>query len=108
MKKPDPVDLYGGEHAPLFSDDEFIERHPCLFHFLADTKWDDGSARETATLLVFFDAGRLKAALKDRAYARVAFVTADTVGGLFSKLESGLAMEGLEWRAEQKWKGKGR
>lgn len=108
MKRPEKTEVTGGEFATLFSDDEFVRVYTHLFHFLADTKWDDGGARETATLLLFFDAGRLKGALKDRAASRVAFVTADSVAGLLMTLERGLGEDSLEWRPESKWKGKGR
>lgn len=76
--------------------------------YLCDTSWDDGSARETTTVLVFVEAGAFKVAINDRALARSAFLSADSLLGLLDAAELALREEELDWRAKKATPGKGR
>lgn len=82
-------------------DATFEGKHPFLAGFLAETKWEDGTARETGTVLVFCDDGVLKCCLNDRDQKRVCFLTASTWDGLVGKVEEGLEEGTHEWRAKK-------
>lgn len=101
VQKPIPASSSFSDPGANFEDPEFIRSYPTLYHYLFDVVWDDGTQRETATLLLFADAGRLKACLKDRALHRSAFVSSSSLDGVFEALERGLLGEGLDWRAEK-------
>lgn len=108
VQKPSVPDPVVGVSPHAFSDDEFVRRWTTLFHYLADVKWDDGAIRETATLLLVFDAGRLKACINDRALSRSAWVSGESLEGLLDRLEAGLVGDVLEWRAAKSWGRRGK
>lgn len=108
LQKPSADDAVSGVAPHAFSDDEFVRRWTNLFHYLADVKWDDGSSRETATLMLVFDSGRLKACINDRAMSRTAWVSGESLEGLFDRLDAGLGADSLEWRAAKAWGRKGK
>lgn len=94
----------GSSRAPAESpwqDKDFEARYPHLMSHLCDEKWDDGTARDTSTLLFFVDGGVLKCCLNDRSSGRVCFKTAATMTTLLLALESGLEEDSLEWRAKR-------
>lgn len=89
----------GGSPAPVpVLDAGFVSHWPALFEYLTLLSWDDGSAREPATLLVFVDEGRWKACLNDKANARVGWRSADSFAGLLDVVEAGLAGGSMDWR----------
>ena len=63
------------------ADDGFLAkertRWPSLVEYLSQTKWDDGSPRETSTLMLLVEDGMLKACINDRALGRSLWVAAD-------------------------------
>lgn len=71
---------------------------PTIRSYLCDTKWADGTARQTSTLNLFTEAGRWKAYLNDRAMQRSTCVSATTFVGLLQVLEEALASDRVEWR----------
>lgn len=74
------------------------QTYPCLFEYLTLTRWEDGAARQTASVSVFFDEGRLKACLSDREMGRIAFVAGYTLEDLLRSIEEGLLSASLDWR----------
>jgi hypothetical protein len=97
MKKPTPKeDGFMGHDAPCPC--KLSERFPCLWRFVADDRWDDGSIRESGTVTLMVDQGWCKAALNDRGQRLVAFVTSDSLEGLLRAVDKGLVDETLEWR----------
>lgn len=78
--------------------DPFLRQYPALVEYLDLDRFDDGRPRATSTLLVFVDAGVLKACLNDRQMGEVAFVSAASFEGLLEALEKGLAEGSLDWR----------
>lgn len=83
--------------------------HPSLADFLTADSWADGSVRQLPTLILFAEDGRWKACLNDRAEERSAWVTSDTLEGLFAVLDAQLESGTTDWRGGfQKGKGRGR
>lgn len=72
---------------------------------LIDVAYDDGTPRQTSTLLIFTEQGAWKACLCARDTEEVCFVTAPTFEELVERLEAGLQMEGLDWRRRSGSKG---
>jgi hypothetical protein len=83
-----------------------LESFPALAEFLGEGKWEDGSPRATGTVLVFCEAGKLKACLNDRDSEMNAFYAADSWAGLWDGLEAKLRNGGLDWRRKGTWKRK--
>lgn len=97
MKKPTTATAKA-DKVERWVDAEFERDWPYLAAFLKDTQWDDGSLRETGTMLLFVQEGYLKCCLNDRAMNRSAFVTAVSIDCLFDLVEAGLETDKLEWR----------
>lgn len=102
MKVPSKSAASGNSSSPVvrFDDKGFAEMYPSLMGYLACDRFDDGSPRQTATLLMFFEQGGLKMCLNDRHLSRSAFVTAATFCEVMDKLELGLTNDTLEWRVK--------
>jgi len=100
MKKPVKADPLVEKTAMVRIDPDgiLLRRAPMVLAMLTDDKWDDGSTRETSTLLLFVDADRLKACFKDRALERSVFVTGESLEAILDTLETGLETDALEWR----------
>lgn len=100
LKKPDVTASDGGVPKRTREGDEWV-LYPTLMEYLAEDRYEDGSARRTATLLIFFDQGDWKGCLNDRDTDRVAFVTATCPTALLAVLEDKLTSSSIEWRASQ-------
>jgi len=87
------------ESGPLFVDTAFEDRFPALVEYLRETQQEDGSPRQTATMMLMVDAGRLKVWFNDRDNRRAAWLTGSTFDGLLESLEVGLQEDSLDWRA---------
>jgi len=97
MKRP--VESEGsGLPSAEFSDDQFRSRFATLYSYLVDQVWDDGSTRETSTLLIFLDAGVLKGCVNDRAMGRNLFVAATSLQGLLVAANEALSSDSPGWR----------
>lgn len=105
MKKPDVrAELTAGAREAIASD--LSKRWPTLWEYLSSAKWDDGSVRETSTLMLLVDEGRLKGCLNDRALERSCWVAADSLMGLLESLEAALESGGTDWRARKEYRKK--
>lgn len=72
--------------------------YPRLTEFLTATRWEDGSERQTSTLMVLWEDGRWKGCLHDRAEERSGWISSRTWGDLLAALETALVEEDLDWR----------
>lgn len=73
------------------------------WEFLNRTTWEeDQLRRETGTILVFADAGRVKVMLNDRDGARVAFLTLGPTADLLGAIEAALLSGETDWRPARK------
>ncbi len=79
----------------------FSQEFPSLFEHLSDTTFDDGSERETSTVLLFVDGGQWKACLHDRQEGLSLWVSGATYGDVMSALEADLAAGGGSWRSDR-------
>ncbi len=61
-----------------------------------------GEPRDPGTIVVFVDAGRLKAMIKCPTEGQVGFLTLDTVRGLVQTLETALVEGRIDWRPDKK------
>lgn len=101
MKKP--IGGFPGKQAvpsgELLAEERTL--YPRLVEYLEATKWDDGSRRETATLMLLVEDGWLKGCLNDRANGCSLWVTCDSVAGLLDALEGHLERGDGEWRVRK-------
>lgn len=106
VKRPDSS-VTDGTSLGVPSDPSFQKNHPLLFEYLTTDTWDDGTVRERSTLLIFCEGQAFKLCLLDRALARKAFVTAQTLLDALRAVEKGLANGSLDWRPDAPWNGRG-
>lgn len=94
-----------GEGSPLDGpapvDDKLSKVAPVLEEFMRESQWDDGSKRETATVLLFCEGGRWKAMLNDRDAGCITFVSGHSVEACLKALDKGLNTTSLDWRASK-------
>lgn len=98
MKKPS-VAVGDVPLAGPFLAQGVLSEAPELLEHLTATKWDDGSPRQTSTLLLFVEGGRLKGCLSDRACARTLWSSGPSMESLVQSFEVMLADGSAEWRA---------
>lgn len=77
------------------------KEHPNLWAYLYQDKYDDGTIRRTATLLVFLDEGFVKACLNDRENNRSFFKASGSLNGVLAELEEALETGTADWRAKK-------
>lgn len=91
----------GGSGPRVLTDPRFSGDYPILWSYMTQTKWQDGSARATSSLLLFADDGVLKAMLRDRDAGLCLWVAGATVTGLFDALEAAVSDSRADWRQDR-------
>jgi hypothetical protein len=76
---------------------EFLERQD-LCDFLTVTQWEDGTPRETGTLSLYMQNGRLGVCITDKAQGRMAFITISLQGSILDEIDHALGDEDLVWK----------
>lgn len=69
-----------------------------LFEYLSVDRYEDGSARAVATLLIFAEDGSWKACLNDRAEARSTWATGSSIEACLEALDVALKSGSADWR----------
>jgi len=80
-------------------DPSWQERWPTLCSYLFDLRYEDGTPRQTSTLMLLAEQGVAKACLNDREAERSAWVSGRALSEVLDALEVGLANDRLDWRA---------
>lgn len=76
----------------------FAKRLPALTEYLTAGTWEDGTTRETSTLLVFWQDGIYKVCLNDRASEKTLWASGGSILDALDALEAMLATGQGEWR----------
>lgn len=79
-----------------------------LWEFLTLSRFDDGSPRETGTVLIFHEEGHVKACVIDREHEVTAFVAASSIRAVLERIDRGVREDKLDWRKRKGDKPKGR
>jgi hypothetical protein len=91
-----------GLPSPIqWPDPEFSVLFPALYGWMSDLVDEEGQSREGGTLLIFVEAGWIKACLHDRDTGFVAFCSAGSFQELLGAADGGLASGRLDWRAKR-------
>lgn len=107
LKKPVVNSSAGGGMPPASWLGSSLAGWPSLMEFLSSTSGEGGSRRRTGTLLISTGQGIWTGKLKDFDLDVYAFVTSETLTGLFDSLEKVCCTGEADWRKEQKdWPGK--
>lgn len=91
----------GQRRAPM-RDADFEKKYPALWEYLTVTKFDDGTERQTSTLLVFSDGDEFRGCLNDRQEERSCWAVGVSFMGLIVALEERLASGTAEWRTNNR------
>lgn len=78
---------------------------PGVREMLVETRYPDGQPRQTSTLLLFVEAGVVKACLRDRDQGQSAWSSGVSVIDALEALEAGLQADTVQWRADGQKKG---
>ena len=79
---------------------ELFSGHKAVWEMLTEDKWDDGTPRIRATLLVLCDGPVVKLWLNDRALQRAAWVSGDSLEAVMEALDHGIAEDTLAWKPQ--------
>jgi len=90
----------GRTHAAL--DAVMLAERPLLMEYLVDMLFEDGSERQTATLLIFAADGVWKACLNDRAEEQALWASGASIASALDALESMLDSSSPEWKRTNK------
>jgi hypothetical protein len=82
-------------------DPGFASKRPMLWHYLTQSVWDDGSPRQTSSLLIFFQDGHLKGMLRDRDAGLCLWAAASGVTQLLDAFETLLVTPGIDWKVDR-------
>jgi hypothetical protein len=100
IKRPGPVG--GGEQntgPPEVG--ALAVAYPSVWAWLTDTRYDDGSSRQTSTLLIFTEDGSVKACLSDRDRSATGWASGATLEACLEALDKRLEAGTLDWRAKK-------
>lgn len=89
-----------GSAGPVAPADE-LDRWAALLEFLSAAVYPTGEPRQTGTLLLFVEEGRVKACVSDRDQAAVAFVTGSGLLSTLSLVEESIREGTLDWRPQK-------
>lgn len=90
--------------APVLDEatDPLVQGYPALWAFLTQTRWEDDTARDPGSMLVFLQDGMLKAMLRDKNDGTCLWVAARGFTGLLDVLEACLLDPAADWRVDRK------
>jgi hypothetical protein len=71
---------------------------PHLWEHLTAYQWDDGSFRTPSTLTVFYEGGRCKLCLNNRAECATGWVSGDSLHEAMKAMDEALSLGKLDWR----------
>ncbi len=100
LSKPVPPTANAGASGPPVAS-AFRVGYPVLWEYLSSTAWEDGSARQTASLLCFVEDGLVKLCLNDRSVARTGWVSGRSWEEAVLALEMALGDDRMDWRASK-------
>ncbi len=99
LKKDEVRKVEGGTNG--VKDPGAEKRFPRLFAHLTQTSWEDGTPRETSSVILFSQDGCYKAMLRDKAAALCLWVACPQLEKLLDVLEQSLADEKSVWRVDR-------
>lgn len=104
LKKPEGRKVQGAD-VQIPRDIKAEKEIPTLWSYLTQTTWEDGTARQTAGLLIFAQDGMLKAMLRDKDAGLCLWVAGKSWAGLLGALEAALNDPEAEWRVDRQAEG---
>lgn len=78
-----------------------FESAPLVWAYLADTRYDDGTIKQQASLTVFVEGHMCKLCLSDKDRSCVAFRAGTTFEEALEAMEKGIAGGTLDWRGSK-------
>jgi len=87
---------------PAAQPDGWLEFYPGLQAFLVQTKWEDGAARLTGTLMLVAEGGRYKVWVHDRDGKRSVWLSGDSVEQVTQHAEDVVSGGPADWRPDRK------
>ena len=83
------------------SRDALSRDFPNLWDFLTQSAWEDGSRRETGSMLIFCDDGVIKTMVKDRDRGLCLWLTAPGLHTLFQVADAGVIDPSADWKKDR-------
>lgn len=90
------------------TDKDFAKTHPALVEFMTLRRNDDGTPRQTSSLLIFCEDGVWKACLSERERELTLWAAGDTLAELLEAMEATLQSPAPQWRTKSGKRTKGK
>lgn len=89
-------------------DELMASRYPTVWSYLSDAVYEDGSSRQTSSLVVFVEDGLVKVCLSDRDQERSAFAAGSCLLDALEAINVGLETNAIQWRRQRQQRKKGK
>lgn len=100
LKKSDQRVRVDGVASKL-DDNDTKSLFPTLWDYMTQDRWDDGTPRETSSLLIFAQDGMLKAMLRDRENGQCLWTAGVSVATVMFQLDTALNDPNADWKADK-------
>lgn len=87
---------------PSLGDPTFQQQYPLLWSHLTQSAWEDGTKRQTSTMLVFCQEGVLKCMLRDVEAGQVLWTAGNGFSSLLHAVEGQLESPDADWREDRR------
>lgn len=94
-----------GVSAELPKDVRAVKEYPLLWDHLSQRKWEDGTPRQTSSVMLFEQDGVLKGMLRDKDAGLCLWVASKSLYGVLGALEAALSDPEAEWRVDRQAEG---
>ena len=97
-RKAAPTEGQSGDRLSIVDVPMEFNGRPDLADFLIQTKWEDGTPRETGSISIFCQNGRVQACITDKAQGIMAFITIALEGSILDELDHAIGDDDLVWK----------
>ena len=82
-------------------DVKFQKAYPTVWDYVVQSKWDDGTPRETGSIMIFVQDGCFKGMLRDKDAGCVLWVAAPSIFGVLEAMEAAVSSPTADWRMDR-------
>lgn len=91
--------------AAVMDESEWAQRWPLMLAYMTQDRWEDGTARQTASVLLFKQDGMIKAMLRDRDTGLCLWAAGNGLFAVLNALEGLLCDPKADWRQDRQVEG---
>jgi len=102
LLKKDSLPAAGSGPDAMVADPVFSKKYPTLWAYMSQTKWEDGTDRLPAGIMVFLQDGIFKARFTENETGKLLWIAAPSIFGVLEALEMALNVPQPDWRNDRR------